>query len=63
MPDSKWPITGSDHVMAEHQALWSVCSCFFQFGLNVLAFWRRDEPVHEGLGDLKLELGDAMLVV
>ncbi|NRA98121.1 MAG: hypothetical protein HRU14_18155, partial [Planctomycetes bacterium] len=33
-----------------------------KYGVNVLALWRRNEPVHAGLSDIPLELGDALLV-
>lgn len=33
-----------------------------RYGLNVISVWRKGKPVTAGLGDLKLELGDAMLV-
>ena len=31
------------------------------FGLSVLAIWRRGEPIEEGVAELPLELGDALL--
>ncbi len=31
-------------------------------GLNVVALWRRNEPIQEGLADERLQMGDAFLV-
>jgi di/tricarboxylate transporter len=33
-----------------------------QYGLNVLALWRRNKPVVEGISEMPLEPGDALLV-
>jgi len=33
-----------------------------RYGLQVLAIWRGGEPVHEGLPDLRLGIGDALLL-
>jgi di/tricarboxylate transporter len=33
-----------------------------KFGLNVLALWRRDKPVVEGVPEMRLQPGDALLV-
>lgn len=33
-----------------------------QYGLNVLALWRRNRPVVEGISEMPLEPGDALLV-
>lgn len=33
-----------------------------RFGMSVLAVWRGDRPIHSGVGDLPLELGDALLL-
>ncbi len=33
-----------------------------KYGLNVLALWRRDKPVVEGVPEMRLQPGDALLV-
>ena len=33
-----------------------------EYGLNAISLWRRDEVITAGLGDIPLELGDALLV-
>ena len=33
-----------------------------RYGLQVLAIWREGEPVHEGLADITLSIGDALLL-
>ena len=33
-----------------------------RYGLQVLAIWREGEPLHEGLPDLRLGIGDALLL-
>jgi len=33
-----------------------------RYGLQVLAVWRQGEPQHEGLADLQLQIGDALLL-
>lgn len=33
-----------------------------KYGMNVLAIWRGDRPILDGLGDLPLQFGDALLV-
>jgi len=33
-----------------------------RFGMSVLAVWRGDRPIRSGVGDLALELGDALLL-
>jgi len=33
-----------------------------RFGMSVLAVWRGDRPIRSGVGDLPLELGDALLL-
>lgn len=33
-----------------------------QYSLQVLAIWREGEPIHEGLSDIELRIGDALLL-
>ncbi len=33
-----------------------------EYGLNAISLWRRDEVITAGIGDIPLELGDALLV-
>ena len=33
-----------------------------KYGMNVLAIWRGDKPILDGLGDLPLQFGDALLM-
>lgn len=42
----------------------SLCEINFRirYGLNVLALWRKGKPIHENISNLKLEVGDALLV-
>ncbi|PKN90419.1 MAG: hypothetical protein CVU45_02670, partial [Chloroflexi bacterium HGW-Chloroflexi-7] len=65
------PITDAANPLAEvllsPHSQWvgkSLCEINFRirYGLNVFAFWRQGNPIHENIANLKLQTGDALLV-
>ncbi|MBA4385261.1 MAG: hypothetical protein C0410_11040 [Anaerolinea sp.] len=65
------PITDAANPLAEvllsPHSQWvgkSLCEINFRirYGLNVLAVWRLGNPIHENISNLKLQVGDALLV-